>query len=123
MPEITRCPPGAAKGSTLYSWQFGAGPAGLLDVGTARRLADGDLKPCEIAVLDIVLAESGDIPQRVIEGILADRMGATRSMVYAAAQRLAKHGKICRKKIGKRWHYAKPGFHWLRPLGRSLSAK
>src|SRR5260370_26096181 len=108
MPEITRCPAGAAKGATLYSWQFGPGPPGLLDVGTARRLAEGDLKPCETAVLEIVLAESCDIPQRVLEGLLSDRMDATRSMLYTAAQRLAKHGKICRHKMGRQCHQSKP---------------
>src|SRR5260370_25745119 len=101
MPEITRCPAGAAKGATLYSWQFGPGPAGLLDVGTARRLAEGDLKPCETAVLEIVLAESCDIPQRVLEGLLSDRMGATRSTAYTPAPRLPTHARIVRTMHGR----------------------
>jgi hypothetical protein len=116
MAEITKCPPGVARNARLHYWQFGVndefGPA---NIGTARRLATGDLTPCEGAIVDIVLNRSGDVPQRELEAELAKRLGKSPAFVYRAAQRLAKHGTICRKKISRQWHYARPGFHWLRP--------
>jgi hypothetical protein len=84
-------------------------------MGSARRLAAGDFTPCERALLDIVLERPGDMPQRELEALLSEKMRVTRSLVYSSAQRLAIQGKICRKKIGRQWHYARPGFHWLRP--------
>ena len=111
--KITKCPPGTAKGSTLHQWQFGwndrLGPA---EIGTARRLAEGDLKPCETLVFEVVVNHPSDMPQRDLEKLLFTQIGATRSQVYSAAQRLAKHGKLGRKKVGRQWHYAKPGFSW-----------
>ena len=111
--QIQHLPPGAARGARLYHWQFGVTDNSFpAELGTARRLADGDLKPSETAVLEIVLGRAGDLPQKELETILHEATGATRSQVYTAAQRLAKHGSICRKKIGRQWHYAKPGFSW-----------
>jgi hypothetical protein len=111
--QIQRLPPGIARGAKLYHWQFGITdntfPA---KIGTARRLAEGVLKPCEAAVLDVVLNHDTDMAQTQLESILSARMGASRSQVYSAAQRLAKHGSLCRKKVGRQWHYAKPGYSW-----------
>jgi hypothetical protein len=116
MPEITKCPPGVAKNASLYQWQFGIEADDLpVDIGSARRLAVGDFKPCERAILEIVLNLTGDMPQRELESLLAAQMRVTRSLVYSSAQRLAKQGKISRKIVGRQWHYARPGFHWLRP--------
>jgi uncharacterized membrane protein len=115
MAEITKCPPGTAKNASLHQWQFGPGAIEPADIGSARRPAVGDFTPCERAVLEIVLEKSGDIPQRDPEALLSKQIGASCSLVYASAQRLAKHGTICRKKIGRQWHYARPGHHWLRP--------
>jgi hypothetical protein len=120
MAEITKCPPGVAKNARLDQWQFDVDAVGPANPGTARRLAAGEFTPCENAVLEIVLERSGDMPQRELETLLSARMGASRSLVYGAAQRLATHGKICRKEIGRQWHYARPGYHWLRhPTGAS----
>jgi hypothetical protein len=106
-------PPGITKGAKLYHWQFGVTDTSFpADIGTARRLAEGKLKPFEAAVLDVVLSHESDVPQRELERLLAERMGASRSQVYVAAQRLAKHRSLCRKKVGRQWHYAKPGYSW-----------
>ena len=81
--KITKCLPGTAKGSTLHQWQFGVndrlGPPGI---GTARRLAEGDLKPCETLVFELVMNQPRDIPQRDLETLLFTQIGATRSQVY-----------------------------------------
>ena len=112
MPEVTKCPPAAAKGATLHPWQFGATQFGVADPGTARRLATGALTPCEQAVRRIVLEQPGDIAQRDLQALLASEVGDRPWAVYNAAQRLAKHGMICRKMFKRHWHYAKPGFVW-----------
>jgi hypothetical protein len=109
--QIQRIPPGTAKGATLYHWQFGVTLDSFPhDIGTARRLAEGKLKPFEEAVLEVVLTHEADMSQRQLESILSARMGAMPWQVYSAAQRLAKHGSLCRKKVGRQWHYAKPGY-------------
>ena len=112
--EIRHLPPGIAKGSTLYNWQFGGYKYGLpAEIGTAQRLASGNLKPYETAILDVVLNRETPISQRELESILAARLGATHGQVYPGAQRLAQHGCISRKKIRGQWHYAKPGYSFL----------
>jgi hypothetical protein len=113
--EVQHLPPGIAKGSTLYNWQFGGGDPYHLpgDLGTANRLANGNLRPYETAILDVVLSQDSPISQRQLESIVSARMGATRGQVYPGAQRLAQHGSISRKKIRGQWHYARPGYSFL----------
>ncbi len=112
-PQITKCPPGIARGSSVQQWQFGLNdPYGIADIYTARRLALGELRPCELALFELIVDHPGDMPQRELEVLLFTQMGASASQVHSAAQRLAKHGKISRKKVSRQWHYAKPGFSW-----------
>jgi len=112
-PPITKCPPGTAKNAILNHWQFGLNnPFGIAGYGNAQRIAGGDLKPCEAAVFETVINRTGDLSQHELESILLTQMGATMYQVHNAAQCLAKLGKIGRKKISGRWHYAKPGFSW-----------
>jgi len=64
--------------------------------------------------------------QRELETVLGAIVGASRSQVFRSAQNLAKCGVIGRKKIGRQWHYAKPGFSWrqatfLAPAGTGVA--
>ncbi len=126
-PVITRCPPGCAKGSRLFLWQFGVKYSFFPPCESAAvwRIAAGELNPCETAIFNVVLDRPGDMSQRELETVLGAIVGASRSQVFRSAQNLAKCGVIGRKKIGRQWHHAKPGFSWrqatfLAPAGTGV---
>ena len=112
--RVTLCPPGAATGARLTDWQFGGSRHGYAFPGRVQRLAREEFTPCETAVLAAVLQGRGDIAQPQLCLLVRAQLRASRSCIAKAAQQLAQHGKIGRKKIRGGWHYAKPGFHWPR---------
>jgi uncharacterized protein (DUF3820 family) len=116
IPEVTKCAPGVAKNSNYNpAWQFTGGARDIRnvpdsDIERAKRLAREDFRPWESAILEVVLNQPGPIGQKDLAAAVT-KMGIHRWRVLPTAQMLAAHGKIARKKIGRQWHYAKPGLH------------
>jgi uncharacterized protein (DUF3820 family) len=112
--EVKKCPSGAAKNSDYNpTWLGGAiFPYSLppADLELAKRLAREEFHPWESAILDVVLNRASAIAQKDLEAAVL-KMGVLRWRVAQTAQMLARAGKIVRKKIGRQWHYSKPGLH------------
>jgi uncharacterized protein (DUF3820 family) len=122
IPEVKQCPPGAAKNSDYNpTWLGGViDPSSLppVDIELSKRLAREEFHPWESAILDVVLNRTSAIAQKDLEAAVM-KMGVLRWRVAPTAQILAQHGKIARKKIGRQWHYSKPGSHPAKVLGAS----
>jgi hypothetical protein len=112
--RVTLCPPGAATGARLTDWQFGGSRHGYAFRGRVQRLPREEFTPCERAVLIAVLEGPGELTQGQLYTLVTTRLRTSYPRLARAAQQLAQQGKIGRKKISGRWHYAKLGFKWPR---------
>jgi hypothetical protein len=119
--EIKKVPPGVANGAHLQRWQFDHESVDEEPAHPRRaaRMAHGELSQIEEAVLNTVLHHPGLVSRRELEAIMAERLGMSHGQVYQAAQRLAENGNICRRKVGRIWHYWRSGLP--APATRRLS--